>query len=290
MPRNKKNKAVQRAIIAAIGGGSLPVIGSIVLIILIVVAILAAAGSILGWLWGGGSPSEQGNSQTPPSSEVKFWTPTPIPAPCFVTPTAVAITNPPQPVNTPGPGPGPGETPGPTNTSSISFLPTPTACPPPRDSWPTPDPRYTPMPGGYGPHGSPFHSPYWVTQPFGCTDFPEFTNQACAIATGGAAPWFHRGYDMVSMGDKTVYATIDGACIVAGWQDDGFGIRVFVKSGPFLVIYPHMSRVLVSPGQLIQWGQPLGVEGSTGYSTGSHLHYEIHVNGAWVNPVPYLER
>jgi murein DD-endopeptidase MepM/ murein hydrolase activator NlpD len=146
------------------------------------------------------------------------------------------------------------------------------------------------MPAGYGPHGSPFHSGYVVTQPFGCTDFPEFRDQACAIATGGEAPWFHRGYDMVSMGDKTIYSTIDGTCIFAGFQGDGFGIRAYVKSGPFLVIYPHMSRVLVAAGQPVAWGQPLGTEGSTGYSTGSHLHYEIHINGAWVNPVPYLNR
>lgn len=283
---DKSKKQVEKVILASIGGAVLPIIGTIGLVILIVVSIVAAAGGILGWLWGGGTPSEQGNAGTPPAGEIQFWTPTPIPAPCFVTPTAVAITNSPQPVNTPAPG----ETPLPTNTSSISFLPTPTACPPPRDTWPTPDPKYTPMPAGYGPHGSPFHSPYWVTQPFGCTDFPEFQDQVCATTTGGKAPWFHRGYDMVSKGDKTVYATMDGTCTFAGFKGDGFGIRVYVEAGPFLVIYPHMSRVLVEAGQQVKWGQPLGVEGSTGYSTGSHLHYEIHVNGAWVNPVPYLNR
>ncbi|OJV91696.1 MAG: hypothetical protein BGO39_32965 [Chloroflexi bacterium 54-19] len=283
---SKKNKQVEKAILASLGGAALPVIGAMGLIILVVVAILAAAGSILGWLWGGGSPSEEGSAQKTPSGEVQFWTPTPIPEPCFVTPTPVRITLPPEPVNTPGPG----ETPLPTNTSGIGFLPTPTACPPPRDTWPTPDPRYTPLPAGFGPHGSPFHSPYVVTQPFGCTDFPEFKDQTCATSTGGKKPWFHRGYDMVSVGDKTVYATIDGQVTFAGFQNDGFGNRVYVKSGQFLVIYPHLSRILVVTGAPIQWGQPIGVEGSTGYSTGSHLHYEIHINGAWVNPVPYLER
>lgn len=288
MSRNKpeRNKRVQRAVIAGIGGGSLPVIGSLVLIILVVVAILAAAGSILGWLWGGGAPSEQGNSQNAPAGEVRFWTPTLIPAPCFVTPTAQAIVNTPMPVNTPAPG----ETPLPTNTSGQIFLPTPTACPTPLDRWPTPDPRYTPLPAGYGPHGSPFRAGYVVTQPFGCTDFPEFRDQSCAVATGGEAPWFHRGYDMVSLGDKTIYSTIEGTCAFAGFTNDGFGIRAYVVAGSFLVIYPHLSRVLVAAGQPVKWGQPLGTEGSTGYSTGSHLHYEIHVNGAWVNPVPYLNR
>ena len=284
--RKGKNKQVQRAILVGLGGGSLPVLGSLVLIILVVVAILAAAGSILGWLWGGGTPSEEGNANIAPTGEVQFWTPTPIPAPCFVTPTPVAVTNSPAPVDTAAPG----ETPLPTNTSSIGYLPTPTACPTPVDRWPTPDPRYTPMPANYGPHGSPFHAPFWVTQPFGCTDFPEFKDQACAISTGGEAPWFHRGYDMVSKGDKTVYSTMDGTVTFAGFQSDGFGIRVYVEAGPFLVIYPHLSRTLVTAGRSIRWGDPLGTEGSTGYSTGEHLHYEIHINGAWVNPVPYLNR
>jgi murein DD-endopeptidase MepM/ murein hydrolase activator NlpD len=283
---SRKNKQVEKALLATIGGSALPVIGTMVVIILVVVVILAAAGGILGWLWGGGSPTETGNSQSTPSGEVHFWTPTPIPAPCFVTPTAVAVINTPVPVATAGPG----ETPQPTNTSSIAYLPTPTACPPPRETWPTPDPRYTPLPEGFGPHGSPFRAGYIVTQPFGCTDFPEFKDQACASSTGGAKPWFHRGYDMVSQGDKTIYATIDGQCIFAGFQNDGFGNRVYVKSGQFLVIYPHMSRVIAVTGAPIKWGQPIGTEGSTGYSTGEHLHYEIHINGAWVNPVPYLER
>jgi len=89
---SKKNKQVEKAILASLGGAALPVIGAMGLIILVVVAILAAAGSILGWLWGGGSPSEEGSAQKTPSGEVQFWTPTPIPEPCFVTPTPVRIT------------------------------------------------------------------------------------------------------------------------------------------------------------------------------------------------------
>src|SRR5437763_16422908 len=115
---NKKNKQVEKALLVSIGGSALPVLGGIALVILVVVAILAAAGGILGWLWGGGSPTEEGNSQGTPSGEVHFWTPTPIPAPCFVTPTAIAMINTPVPVATDGPG----ETPLPTNTSSIGYL------------------------------------------------------------------------------------------------------------------------------------------------------------------------
>lgn len=140
------------------------------------------------------------------------------------------------------------------------------------------------------PHGNPFHSSYWVTQAYGCTNFPEFKDQACAAATGGEAPWFHRGVDIVSKGDPTVYATISGVVDFAGWGDDGFGNRIYVKQGPYLVIYPHLSRILVSTGQQVNWGDAIGVEGSTGYSSGDHLHYEIHINGAWVDSTPYLQK
>lgn len=253
----------------------LPPVGCIGVVLITVSVILAGAGSILGWLFGGGAPTGQGNAQNAPSGAIEFWTPTPIPPDCFVTPTAQAITVPPK---TPGGTPG------------LEYLPTPTPCPSPRDIWATPDPRWTPTPAGYGPRGSPFRAKYVFTQPYGCTDFPEFKNQDCAASTNGARPWFHRGVDMVSLGDKTVYATIEGQVEFAGFAGDGFGIRVYIRSGEFLVIYPHLSRALVGAGQSVVWGQAIGEEGSTGYSTGSHLHYEIHVNGAWVDSTPYLYR
>lgn len=154
----------------------------------------------------------------------------------------------------------------------------------------TAPPNWTPPPTGEGPHGSPYRAPYVFTQGYGCTDFPEFEDADCAAQSGGATPYFHRGVDIASMGDKTVYSTIAGQVSFAGWADDGFGIRAYVRAGEYLVIYPHLSMVRVEPGQFVSWGQPIGTEGSTGYSTGSHLHYEIHINGAWVDSTPYLAR
>ena len=139
------------------------------------------------------------------------------------------------------------------------------------------------------PHGNPFHSPYVVTQQYGCTDFPEFYNQACDTSSGGRTQWYHRGLDIVSKDDPTIFATIDGQVIFAGWGDDGFGYRVYVQNGHYLVIYPHLSRILVRAGQSVIWGNPVGVEGTTGRSTGNHLHYEVHVDGAWVDPVQFLQ-
>ena len=270
----------------------LPLLGLMLFPILIVVVVVGAAGNVLGWLFGGGPPSISNGDLTrialgSPASTIQLWTPTPIPDSCFITPTSVPIT-----VMLPPDTQPPADTPLPTNTAGYvtQFLPTPTPCPTAVNNWATPDPRWTPVPAGFGPRGSPYRSRYVVTQAYGCTDFPEFKDQVCAAATGGRLPWFHRGVDLVSVGDKTVYSTIEGQVIFAGWADDGFGLRVYISQPPWLVIYPHLSQVFVAPGQKIPWGVPLGVEGSTGYSTGSHLHYEVHINGAWVDSTPFLMR
>lgn len=139
-----------------------------------------------------------------------------------------------------------------------------------------------------GPHGSPYHAPYVVTQGYGCTETREFYDTSCASASGGAKPYFHRGVDLVSLGDKTIYATVAGTVDYAGSGEDGFGIRVYLRKGAYLVIYAHLSRLLVTTGQHVELGQALGLEGNTGYSTGSHLHYQIQLNGQWVDSSPYL--
>ena len=291
MAKSESNKKGITLVGAVIG---LPLLGCVFLPVLIVVVILAAAGNFLGWLFGGGAPSVSSGDLTEvapgsPASTIQLWTPTPIPDSCFITPTPVPITVVLPPDTLP---PTPVDQPQPTNTAGFitQFLPTPTPCPPVPNNWATPDPRWTPVPEGYGPRGSPYRAKYVFTQAYGCTDFPEFKDQVCAASTGGRLPWFHRGVDLVSLGEKTIYSTIEGQVIFAGWADDGFGYRVYLSQPPWLVIYPHLSRVLVAPGQNIPWGVAIGVEGSTGYSTGSHLHYEVHINGAWVDSTPFLTR
>lgn len=265
---------VEKAIWGSLLSALAPVLGCLGVIIVTVIAVMAAAGSIVGWLFGGGQPTGEG-SLAAPGGEVRFWTPTPIPEGCFITPVPQKVTVPPA-----TPGGTPGET----------WIPTATPCPPPPNNWPTPAPNSTPPPPGTGPRGSPYRAQYVFTQPYGCTDFPEFYNQSCASATEGRRPWFHRGVDMATLGSPTIYSTIEGTVTYAGWGDDGFGNRVYLKSGEYLVIYPHLSRVLVGTGQVVGWGEPIGIEGTTGYSTGNHLHYEIHINGAWVDSTPFLYR
>jgi murein DD-endopeptidase MepM/ murein hydrolase activator NlpD len=231
-----RNKIPKKIITGSLAGFLVPLLGCMSILFISFLVIIIAAGSILGWLFGGGAPSGEGNV-TPPSGPIANWTPTPIP----------------------------------TISGTV-----------------TPPPNWTPPADGERPHGMPYRSAVVVTQEYGCTDFPEFADPDCNAQSGGAKPYFHRGIDLVATSDKTIYATATGQVSFAGWGDDGFGNRVYIISGPYKVIYAHLSAVRVTSGQFVQWGQPIGVEGSTGYSTGSHLHYEIHVNNQWIDPAPYL--
>jgi hypothetical protein len=267
--------------VAGAGFGCLGCLLPVGLVLALVVLVIAAAGNFLGWIFAGGPPDEAlavGIEYRSPSTTIHLWTPTPIPPACFeehLPQSTVVVPTPSVPDETPVP--------------ITVWIPTPTPCPPPPNVFPTPDPRWSPAPAGYGPRGSPYRdTPYWITQPYGCTSFPEFQDRECSQSSGGRKPWFHRGFDMVSKGDKTVYATLEGTVQFSGYSNGGFGIFVSIRNGEFLVIYPHLSRALVRAGEQVAWGQPIGVEGSTGYSTGSHLHYQIEINGHWVDPVPYL--
>jgi murein DD-endopeptidase MepM/ murein hydrolase activator NlpD len=78
---------------------------------------------------------------------------------------------------------------------------------------------------------------------------------------------------------------------VAGWPDNsGYGNRVMIDHGNgYVTLYGHMSRIDVTVGQTVNRGDRIGLEGSTGRSTGPHLHFEVRKGGATVNPLLYLK-
>jgi murein DD-endopeptidase MepM/ murein hydrolase activator NlpD len=93
----------------------------------------------------------------------------------------------------------------------------------------------------------------------------------------------HRGTDFGAPTGTPVRAAGDGVVEVAGWNG-GYGNYVRIKhSGPYQTAYAHLSAISVHPGQRIEQGEVLGAVGTTGYSTGPHLHYEFLVNGAQVD-------
>lgn len=95
----------------------------------------------------------------------------------------------------------------------------------------------------------------------------------------------HPGIDIFAPHGTPIYAAKAGEVIFAGWNNGGYGNLVLVDHGGGVVTaYAHQSQVAVSVGQTVSQGQLLGYEGSTGYSTGPHLHFEVRINGRAVNP------
>lgn len=99
---------------------------------------------------------------------------------------------------------------------------------------------------------------------------------------------FHSGLDFRGHKGDNVKATADGEVVHAGWQQ-GYGkcIQIKHKYG-YETLYGHLSRILVYPGQKIHAGDIIGYMGSTGHSTGTHLHYEVRKDHKPVNPVNFL--
>lgn len=103
----------------------------------------------------------------------------------------------------------------------------------------------------------------------------------------GAA--FHPGIDLAAPYGTPVYATADGTVLRAGWNNGGYGNMVELDHGRGIVTrYGHMSKVLVSEGDHVTRGQEIGEVGSTGRSTGNHLHYEVRIDDTPVNPIPFM--
>ena len=98
----------------------------------------------------------------------------------------------------------------------------------------------------------------------------------------------HKGVDLVS-GNRTIKAADAGSVSFAGVQN-GYGNVVIVDHhNGYVTYYGHLSKISVSVGQKVGQGSQIGVMGSTGRSTGTHLHFEIRKNGTAVNPMKYLQ-
>ncbi|MFA5113293.1 MAG: peptidoglycan DD-metalloendopeptidase family protein [Candidatus Margulisiibacteriota bacterium] len=98
----------------------------------------------------------------------------------------------------------------------------------------------------------------------------------------------HTGVDIATTYGTPILAADGGEVIFAGWWD-GYGKAVVIDHGKGIAtVYGHMSRIYPAVGLTVAKGQTIGLEGSTGYSTGPHLHFEVRKNGKPVNPMPYL--
>lgn len=104
----------------------------------------------------------------------------------------------------------------------------------------------------------------------------------------GAA--MHPGIDLAGAYGTPIYATADGTVLRAGWNSGGYGNLVELDHGRGITTrYGHMSAILVHEGEHVTRGQQIGRMGSTGRSTGNHLHYEVRIDGRAVNPIPFMK-
>lgn len=98
----------------------------------------------------------------------------------------------------------------------------------------------------------------------------------------------HKGVDLAAPTGTPVYATADGVVSRAD-HFSSYGLYVALQHGAALETrYAHMSRLAVAAGERVSKGDIIGYVGSTGRSTGPHLHYEVRMDGVAVNPIPYM--
>lgn len=120
-----------------------------------------------------------------------------------------------------------------------------------------------------------------ITSPFGWRRHPIFNSRS-----------FHSGVDIGGSYNGNVRASNAGRVIYAGWYG-GYGKVVILDHGqvngiPITTLYAHLNCVRVSQGEYVEKGQQVGNEGTTGYSTGPHVHFEVRVNGRPNNPLNYI--
>ena len=120
-----------------------------------------------------------------------------------------------------------------------------------------------------------------ITSPFGWRIHPIFKSRT-----------FHSGIDIAGPYGGTVRAANNGKVIFVNWYG-GYGKVVIVDHGTIngakiTTLYAHLNSYKVKVGDIVQKGAPLGIQGSTGYSTGPHLHFEVRSNGKPTNPLNYI--
>jgi murein DD-endopeptidase MepM/ murein hydrolase activator NlpD len=122
-----------------------------------------------------------------------------------------------------------------------------------------------------------------VSSGYGWRKHPIFKD-----ADGNKAVRHHNGYDLSCPQGTPIYAAGDGVVEFAGWNS-GYGNLTRIEHGGGLSTrYGHQSKLLVKAGQVVKAGQKIGLVGSTGKSTGPHLHFEVRVDKKPVDPALYL--
>lgn len=117
----------------------------------------------------------------------------------------------------------------------------------------------------------------WITSPFGWRIHPVYGTEK-----------HHNGVDIGAYWGSNIIAA-DAGRVISAYYDWSYGNFVMIDHGNgFVTLYAHMETLYVSAGEYVSQGQVLGLCGSTGTSTGAHLHFEVRYNGSFVNPLDYI--
>lgn len=129
-----------------------------------------------------------------------------------------------------------------------------------------------------GKMGWPAPDNYKISSPYGYRIHPVYKKRK-----------LHTGVDISTHYADPITAAQDGTVILADWFG-GYGKAVMIDhGGGYVTLYAHNSSLVVSTGQKVKRGQKIAKSGSTGVSTGNHLHFEVRVNGKHVDPLPWLK-
>lgn len=114
---------------------------------------------------------------------------------------------------------------------------------------------------------------------------------SASLTSGYGSRWgkLHKGVDLVS-GNRAILASDNGKVVYAGYRNDYGNCIIIDHNNGYRTLYGHMSKLNVSVGKIVEKGENIGVMGSTGDSTGTHLHFEILRNESVENPLKYLNR
>ncbi|MCA9372956.1 M23 family metallopeptidase [Candidatus Woesebacteria bacterium] len=102
--------------------------------------------------------------------------------------------------------------------------------------------------------------------------------------------FYHKAIDIANRSAGAILAADSGTVVAAGWDNSGYGNRIMIDHGNgYVTLYGHLSSFQVGQGQTVNRGDVLGQMGSTGRSTGTHLHFEIRQGGVLLNPLNFLK-
>ena len=116
-----------------------------------------------------------------------------------------------------------------------------------------------------------------ISSPYGARFHPIFNTK-----------FFHPAIDIANKKNTPIVATADGVVVFSGWMR-GYGNVIAIEHGhKYRTVYAHLAKSLVKKGEFVTKGQEIAKMGSTGRSTGPHVHYELHLNKRPINPMRYL--